>query len=135
MVPIGGVTTRPFSVLKQPPGAPTVFAAERGLLTATTTNRPEKDTPVVLYGRPVIKGNTLDISPDRIDLFGVRFPAANVLAELGAQETTQELQKLPPGLTYRGVEVLPDGLRIGLTGRNVTLQRGALTGGATCQPA
>jgi hypothetical protein len=130
-VVVGGVTTRPFSVLKQPPGDPTVFGAERGLLTATTTAGSEKDTPVVLYGRPVIKGNTLDMSPDRIEMFGVRFPAANVLAEVGPQETTQALQKLPPGLTYAGVEVLPDGLRIRLTGQDVTLQRGALTGG-TC---
>lgn len=129
-VVIGGVTTRPFSVLEQPPGKPTVFGAERGLLTATTTGSSE-DTPVVLYGRPVIKGNTLDMSPDQIEMFGVRFPAANVLAEVGPQETTQALQKLPPGLTYAGVEVLPDGLRIRLTGQDVTLQRGALTGG-TC---
>jgi hypothetical protein len=42
------------------------------------------------------------------------------------------LQKLPPGLTYAGVEVLPDGLRIRLTGQDVTLQRGALAGGAPC---
>ncbi|MEV6303499.1 DUF2993 domain-containing protein [Actinoplanes sp. NPDC051861] len=126
-VVIGGVTTRPFSVLKQPPGAPTVFGAENGLLTATTKREPEKDTPVVLYGRPVIKGSTLDISPDRIDMFGVRFPAANVLAEVAPQQTTQALRELPPGLAYTGVEVLPDGLRIRLTGRDVTLQQGSLT--------
>ncbi|MET0419053.1 MAG: LmeA family phospholipid-binding protein [Actinoplanes sp.] len=129
---IGGVTTRPFSVLKQPPGAPTVFGAERGLLTGTTKSASGKDTPVVLYGRPVIKGSTLDISPDQIEMFGVRFPAATVLAEVGPQETTQALQKLPPGLSYAGVEVLADGLRIRLTGQDVTLQRGALTGGGAC---
>ncbi|MFC7531492.1 DUF2993 domain-containing protein [Actinoplanes sp. GCM10030250] len=127
-VVIGGVTTRPFSVLKQPAGAPTVFGAERGLLTATTTRTPEDGTPVVLYGRPVIKGSTLDISPDQIEMFGVRFPAVNVLAEVAPQEMTSALQKLPPGLTYAGVEVLPDGLRIRLTGQDVTLQRGSLTG-------
>jgi hypothetical protein len=130
-VVVGGVTTRPFSVLKQPPGNPTVFGAERGLLTAVTTSSSDEDTPVVLYGRPVIKGNTLDISPDQIEMFGVRFPAANVLAEVGPQETTQALQKLLAGLTYAGVEVLPAGLRIRLTGQDVTLRRGALTGG-TC---
>lgn len=129
-VVIGGVTTRPFSALKQPPGTPTVFGAERGLLTATTTGGSGEDTPVVLYGRPVIKDNTLDISPDRVEMFGVRFPAANVLAEVSPQQTTYALQKLPPGLTYAGAEVLPIGLRIRLTGRDVTLQRGALTGAA-----
>jgi hypothetical protein len=129
-VVIGGVTTRPFSALKQPPGTPTVFGAERGLLTATTTGGSGEDTPVVLYGRPVIKDNTLDISPDRVEMFGVRFPAANVLAEVSPQQTKYALQKLPPGLTYAGAEVLPIGLRIRLTGRDVTLQRGALTGAA-----
>lgn len=129
-VVVGGVTTQPFSVLKQPPGNPTVFGAEGGLLTATATGGSGKDTPVVLYGRPVIKDSTLDISPDRIEMFGVRFPAVTVLAEVAPQETTYPLQKLPRNLTYAGVEVLPDGLRIRLTGQDVTLQRGALTGAA-----
>jgi hypothetical protein len=127
-VVVGGVTTQPFSVLKQPPGNPTVFGAAGGLLTATATGGSGKDTPVVLYGRPVIKESTLDISPDQIEMFGVRFPAVNVLAQVAPQETTYALQKLPQGLTYAGVEVLPDGLRIRLTGQDITLQRGALTG-------
>ncbi|MET3424557.1 hypothetical protein BJ973_003769 [Actinoplanes tereljensis] len=129
-VVISGVTTQPFTVLKQPPGNPTLFGAEGGLLTATATGGSGKDTPVVLYGKPVIKDSTLDISPDQIEMFGVRFPATNVLAQVAPQETTYDLQKLPPGLTYAGVEVLPDGLRIRLTGENVTLQKGALTGAA-----
>ncbi|MEU4240766.1 LmeA family phospholipid-binding protein [Actinoplanes sp. NPDC026619] len=129
-VVVGGVTTQPFSVLKQPPGNPTVFGAEGGLLTATATGGSGEDTPVVLYGKPVIKDSALDISPDQIEMFGVRFPAVNVLAEVAPQETTYALQKLPEGLTYGGVEVLPDGLRIRLTGQDVTMQRGALTGSA-----
>jgi len=127
-VVVGGVTTQPFSALKQPAGNPTVFGAENGLLTATATGGSGEDTPVVLYGKPVIKDSTLDISPDQIEMFGVRFPAVNVLAQVAPQETTYALQKLPEGLTYAGVEVLPDGLRIRLTGQDVTLTRGALTG-------
>ncbi|GAA2634085.1 LmeA family phospholipid-binding protein [Paractinoplanes durhamensis] len=129
-VVIGGVTTQPFSVLKQPPGNPTVFGAEGGRLTATATGGSGEATPVVLYGRPVIKGSTLDIAPDQVEMFGVRFPAANVLSQVAPQETTYELQKLPAGLIYAGVDVQPNGLLIRLTGQDVTLQRGALTGGS-----
>ena len=64
-------------------------------------------------------------------MFGTRFPAQNVLAEVKAQETSYPLQALPPNLTYQNVTVLPDGLLIRLAGRDVTLARGALAGG-TC---
>jgi hypothetical protein len=39
------------------------------------------------------------------------------------------LQKLSTGLGYRSVEVLDQGLRIRLDGRDVTMARGSLTGG------
>jgi hypothetical protein len=48
-----------------------------------------------------------------------------------AQQTTFGLQKLSTGLGYRSVEVLDQGLRIRLDGRDVTMARGSLTGG-TC---
>ena len=87
-------------------------------------------TPVVLYGRPQIHGATLDISPQQIEMFGIRFPARNVLREVAAQQTTFPLQALPANLRYDKVEVLPTGLRIHLTGKDVTLARGSLTGGS-----
>jgi hypothetical protein len=85
----------------------------------------------VLHARPQIRGNVLDIAPEEIEMFGTRFPAANVLAEVKAPQATFRLQKLSTGLTYRSVEVLDDGLRIRLDGRDVTMARGSLTG-RTC---
>jgi hypothetical protein len=127
---IGGVTVKPFSALSQPPGDhPTVFGAEDGFLTATQKGGSGDKTPISLHGRPQIRGTTLDISPKEIEMFGVRFPAANVLAEVTPQQTTFPLQALPANLRYDRVEVLPDALRIHLTGTDVTLPKGGLTGG------
>lgn len=128
---IDGVTVKPFSALAPPPGGhPTTFGAAGGLLTATQTGGSGDATPITLYGRPIIHGATLDIAPRQIQMFGIRFPAAKVLAEVSAQQTTFPLQKLPAGLAYGKVEVLPAGLRIRLSGKDVTLARGSLTGGS-----
>jgi hypothetical protein len=130
-VALGGVTVRAFSTLPQPQGRPTTFGAENGLLTATANGGSGEATPIVLYAQPRIRGNALDIAPDQIEMFGARFPAANVLAEVKSQQTAFALQKLSAGLGYRGVEVLESGLRIRLEGRDVTMARGSLTG-TTC---
>ena len=130
-VAIEGTTVKPFSALAQPPGPPTTFGAQDGLLTAGQRGGSGDATPVVLHGRPVIHGSTLDISPQQIEMFGIRFPAASVLAEVAAQQTTFPLQALPANLTYQQVAVLPNALQIHLTGKDVTLARGSLTGG-TC---
>jgi hypothetical protein len=128
---IGGTTVKPFSALAQPSGDhPTTFGAEDGFLTATQKGGSGDATPIVLHGKPRIHGTTLDISPQQIEMFGVRFPAADVLAEVAPQQTTFALQKLPANLAYDRVEVLPDALRIHLTGKDVTLAKGSLTGGA-----
>ena len=130
-VVIGGVTVKPFSALTQPPGDnPTVFGAEDGFLTASQKGGSGDATPIELYGRPQIHGTTLDISPQQIEMFGIRFPARNVLREVAAQQTTFPLQALPANLRYDKVEVLPSALRIHLTGKDVTLTRGSLTGGS-----
>jgi hypothetical protein len=130
-VALGGVTVRSFATLPQPQGRPTTFGADNGLLTATANGGPDEATPIVLYAQPRIHGTVLDIAPDQIEMFGARFPAANVLAEVKAQQTTFGLQKLSTGLTYRSVEVLDQGLRIHLDGQDVTMARGSLTG-TTC---
>jgi hypothetical protein len=128
---IAGVTVKPFSALSQPPGDhPTTFGAEDGLLTASQKGGSGGATPIVLHGRPTIRGATLDIAPKEIEMFGIRFPAEAVLAQVSAQQTTFPLQKLPANLTYDRVEVLPKALRIHLAGKDVTLARGSLTGGA-----
>ena len=131
-VTVGGVTVEPFSELKQPDSAHrTTFGAEDGLLTATAKGGSDNATPVVLLARPTIKGSTLNIAAEQIEMFGTRFPAASVLAEVKTQQTAYPLQSLPANLAYQGVQVLPDGLRISLSGKDVTLARGALAGG-TC---
>jgi hypothetical protein len=131
-VAVGGVTVEPFSGLKQPDGAhPTTFGAEGGLLTATAKGGSDKATPVVLHARAAITGSTLNITPEQIEMFGTRFPAASVFAEVKGQQTAYPLQRLPDGLAYQGVQVLPGGLQIRLAGKDVTLAKGALAGG-TC---
>ncbi|MEJ3749003.1 DUF2993 domain-containing protein [Actinomycetes bacterium KLBMP 9797] len=129
-VAVGGTTVQPFSTLSSGDGRPTTFGAENGLLTATTKggNPDGSPNPIVLYAKPRIDGTTLDIAPQQIEVFGILFPARNVLAQVRARDTSYPLQALPSGLTYQNVEVVPEGLKITLSGTNVTLQKGQLTG-------
>jgi hypothetical protein len=133
-VAVGGSTVRPFSTLSSGDGRPTTFGAENGLLTAITKggNPDGSPTPIVLYAKPRITGTTLDIAPQQIELFGLVFPAAKVLAQVKARNTAVPLPALPTNLEYRGVEVLPEGMRIALSGKNVLLRKGQLTGGGAC---
>jgi hypothetical protein len=133
-VAVGGETVRPFAALSSGDGRPTTFSAENGLLTATTKggNPDGSATPIVLYAKPRITGTTLDIAPQQVEMFGFRFPAATVLSQVRARETAQQLPALPANLEYRGVEVTAAGLRITLSGRDVLLRKGQLTGGGTC---
>lgn len=133
-VAVGGVTVRPFSTLAAGDGRPTTFGAENGLLTAITKggNPDGSPTPIVLYAKPRIAGTTLDIAPQQIEIFGSVFPADNVLSQVRARKTAFPLPALPANLEYRGVEVRPDGLRITLSGKDVVLRKGQLTGGGGC---
>jgi hypothetical protein len=127
---IGGTTVKPFSSLPQDAERPATFGAENGFLTATAKGGSGDDTPVVLHSKPVIHGRTLDIAPSEIEMFGSRFPASEVLAEVKGQQTAYPLQALPTGLAYAaGVSVLPAGLLIHVTGHDADLPRGSLTGG------
>jgi hypothetical protein len=135
-VAIGGVTVEPFSVLPATvDGRATTYGAQDGLLTATATGAPENGppAPITLSTRPTIVGNTLDLTPHEIRMFGLPFPAEDVLAEVKTSGTTYPLQPLPAHLTYRGVQVLPKGLRIDLSGRNVDFGTGMLAGSG-CHP-
>jgi hypothetical protein len=129
-VTVGGTTIQPFSVLKQDEGGqPATFGAEGGFLTASTKGS-NQDTKIQLYAQPKITANVLDISPREIEMFGTRFPAATVLAQVKSAPTTYPLQELPANLTYQSVEVTPTGLLIRLDGKDVTLAKGALGGGS-----
>lgn len=133
-VAVGGVTVRPFSTLSAGDGRPTTFGAENGLLTASTKggNPDGSPTPIVLYAKPRIAGTTLDLAPQQIEMFGAVFPAGNVLSQVRARKTAFPLPALPTNLEYRGVEVRPEGLRITLSGKDVVLRKGQLTGGDAC---
>jgi hypothetical protein len=127
-VTIGGTTVKPFSSLPQDDDRPAVFGAQDGLLTATAKGSGAA-TPIVLHSQPVIHGRTLDLAPSQIEMFGSRFPASDVLSQVKGQQTAYPLQALPDGLAYAGVSVLADGLLIRVTGHDIDLPRGSLTGG------
>jgi hypothetical protein len=127
-VTLGGTTVKPFSSLPQEADRPAVFGAEDGLLTATAAGSGAA-TPIVLHSQPVIHGRTLDLAPSEIEMFGTRFPAADVLSQVKGQQTAYPLQALAKGLAYAGVSVQANGLLIHVTGRDVDLPRGSLTGG------
>src|SRR5439155_19195356 len=135
-VALDGVTVKPFSVLPATvDGRATTYSAQDGLLTATATGAPQNGppAPITLSTRPTIVANTLDLTPHEIRMFGLPFPAKDVLAEVKTPATTYPLQPLPAHLAYRGVEVLPHGLRINLNGRNIDFGRGMLAG-TGCHP-
>lgn len=130
-VVIGGTTVKPFSELPAKVGGrPTTYGARNGLL-AVTSRGTSSASPmtVVLYAKPTIAGTVLDLAPRQIEIFGVRFPAADVLSHIKAPTTRYPLRALPTNLAYRSVDVLADGLRITLSGRNVTLGKDTLGGG------
>jgi hypothetical protein len=133
-VAVSGTTVRPFSSLSSGDGRPTTFGAENGLLTAVSKggNPDGSPTPIVLYAKPSIADTTLDIAPQQIEMFGVVFPADKVLSQVRARKTAFPLPELPANLEYRGVEIVPEGMRIALSGKNVLLKKGQLTGGAAC---
>lgn len=131
-VALDGVTVRSYSQLPAKQGGrPATYGAQNGLMTVTTRGTGGARNPIVLYSKPRITGSTLDLAPQQIEMFGILFPARNVLAEVDSSDTAYPLQALPTNLAYRGVEVLPDGLRISMSGKDVTLRKGAL-GSAGC---
>ncbi|TMM35549.1 MAG: DUF2993 domain-containing protein [Actinobacteria bacterium] len=130
-VALGGVTVEPFSVLPATvDGRATTYGAADGLLTATATGAPGNapPAPITLSTRPTIAGNTLDLTPHEIRMFGLPFPAKDVLAEVRTSVSRYPLQPLPAHLAYTGVEVLPQALRISLSGRDIDFARGMLAG-------
>ena len=131
-VSLSGVTVKPYSELpaKDADGRATSYGAKGGLMTVTTRGS-SGPTPIVLYAEPVIAGSTLNLTPRQIRMFGVLFPADDVLAQIQADDTSFPLQALPAGLAYGAVDVLPDGLRLHVSGKDATLTKGAL-GGSGC---
>jgi hypothetical protein len=133
-VAVGGVVVKPFSELPSTAdGIRTTFGAEDGLLTATIHGLPSRgqQAPITLFARPTIVGDALDLAPHSIAMLGTLFPAADVLSRMKVQTTRYPLQALPPSLAYEGVEVLPSGLRLLVSGKDVPLSADLL-GGKGC---
>lgn len=131
---VGGVVVKPFS--EMPPdsdGRKPVFSAQNGLLTATSEGMSPQGSPMplTLFASPKIADNALVLAPQTIQMFDTLFPAADVLSEIKTHPTTFPLQVLPDNLSYTGVEVLTDGLRVTVSGTDVALSKG-LMGGMGC---
>lgn len=121
-VRLGGVTIRPFSALPaEVEGRATTYGAAGGLLTATAADG--RPTRVELFAKPTITGNVLEMVPQQIRIFGALFPASAVFAEIKPPDTKRELQALPASLSYRGAEVVPEGLRITIGGAGVQVDK------------
>jgi hypothetical protein len=138
-VSLSGNTVRPFSDLagkSAPKGA--VFGARDGLLTVTAAQSLAGGSggaavPITVVSRPSIAGSALTILPERMELLGTTFPASAVARDVKSfKPTVTPLQALPSGLHYAGVEVAPQGLRLTISGRDVTLGGNSLTGAPTC---
>jgi hypothetical protein len=130
---IDGTTVKPFSEMPATvDGRPTTYGAQDGLLAVTASGgASDRPMPVVLYARPTIVDTTLDLAPQQIEMFGIQFPARDVLAMINTDQTRFPLQALPANLVYRQVEILADGLRVTVSGKNVTLRKDSF-GGMGC---
>ncbi|MFI7551463.1 DUF2993 domain-containing protein [Micromonospora sediminimaris] len=94
--------------------------------------------PVTILADPAITDGRLTVTPAEVELFGVRRPAAALLARIGgAPEMSRDLPELPAGLTYRAVEVTESGLRIRIDGQDLALppHDARPTGDSTCEGA
>lgn len=128
-VVVGGETVTPFSELSMPDtGRQTVFGAQDGMLTITSTGAFVNGPPlaVTLLAQPKIVDNSLDLTPQSIEMLDTLFPVANVLREFKIEGTVHPLPVLPDGLSYSGVSVLPRGLDLNLHGENVDMTRNSL---------
>ncbi|HEY6798261.1 MAG TPA: LmeA family phospholipid-binding protein [Kineosporiaceae bacterium] len=124
-VAVGGVTVRPFSgVSGGPPGG--TFGASNGLLTATYHGPPAAagPLPIVMMAKPTIADGQLRVDPQRFVILKTLFPAQTVLGQVTLPATRYPLQALPAHLSYTGVEVLPDALRLRVSGKDVNLTKG-----------
>jgi hypothetical protein len=138
-VSIGGTTLRPFSSLADAAGTGrgVTYGSEGGLLTATTSGAGAAAGTGALTAtvrlRPQLVGSTLDLSPQTVEVLGVSFPAADVLARVPDVTTKYALPALGGGLRYTGIDVLDSSLRLHVAGKQVSLDRSAL--GAGCGTA
>ena len=123
-VHVGGVTVQPFSSLPQStPGA--VFSAQNGLLVTTVKGEPANARPpaTIMIARPTISGGTLVLQPQRFIILGTVFSASDVMSQIKIPGLRDPLPALPAHMAYTGIDVLPDGLLLNVSGESVTLTK------------
>ncbi|GAA2480810.1 LmeA family phospholipid-binding protein [Winogradskya humida] len=93
--------------------------------------------PISVYADLALADGNLTVQPAEVEIsaFGLRVPAER-LGELGKPRTLP-LPALPGGLAFQSIEARPDGLRLVVSGRNITLNPGATptTTNASSNPA
>lgn len=134
---VDGVAVKPYSELPATvDGRPTTYSAQDDLLAITTTGiGTDRPTPVVLYTIPKIATTTFQLRPREVEIFGLRFPASEVLATTKMESIEYPLQPLPGNLGYREVQVLDSGLRITISGSDTTLERREILDSTCSQPS
>jgi hypothetical protein len=132
---VGGVTVRPFSVMASgTPGA--TFSAQDGLLVTAIKGMPANAKPItiVMLARPEITGGAFVIHPEKFIILGTVYSATDVMSQVKFPSTRYPLPALPAHMAYTGIGVLPGGLRVSVSGKNVTLGKSML-GNSSCETA
>ncbi len=134
-VAVGGVTVRPFSDMASgTPGA--TFSAQDGLLVTTVKGMPANAKPVtiVMLARPEITDGALVIHPEKFIVLGTVYSATDVMSQVKFPSIRYPLPALPAHMAYTGIGVLPGGLRVSASGKNVTLGK-SMFGNSSCKTA
>ncbi|MFC8849652.1 MULTISPECIES: DUF2993 domain-containing protein [unclassified Micromonospora] len=106
---------------------PVSFRGVGGLLAVeTTVPLAGQQLPVTVFARPAIDAGRLTITPTEIEVLGMRRSAGAGLVDrlTGGRDLSRPLPTLPAGLSWQGVDVADDGLRLSLTGHDLTLPGG-----------
>ncbi|MEU8052096.1 LmeA family phospholipid-binding protein [Micromonospora haikouensis] len=106
---------------------PVHYRGVGGLLAVeTTAPMAGQQLPVTVLARPAIDAGRLTVTPTEIEVLGMRRPAGAKLVErlTGGRDLSRPLPALPAGLSWQGVDVADDGLRLRLTGHDLTLPGG-----------
>jgi hypothetical protein len=134
-VAVSGVTVRPFSDMASgTPGA--AFSAQHGLLVTTVKGMPANAKPITIdmLARPEITGGAFVIHPEKFIILGTVYSATNVMRQIKFPSTRYQLPTLPAHMAYTGISVLPGGLRVSVSGKNVTLSK-SMFGADSCKTA
>jgi hypothetical protein len=74
------------------------------------------------------------IQPEKFIILGTVYPAADVMRQVKFPSTRYPLPALPAHLAYTGISVLPGGLRVSVSGTDVTLGT-SMFGAGSCAKA